>query len=52
MSFRGAGNSRPVVRAFVTVAFWTDDFVGGVGGADYATRHAGVTAGMQMETWW
>lgn len=45
-------NSRPVVRAFVTGAFWTDDFVGSVGGADYATRGEGLNAGMQMETWW
>jgi maltoporin len=45
-------NSRPVVRAFVTQAFWSDDFVGRVGGADYATRNSGLSAGMQMEAWW
>ena len=45
-------NSRPVVRAFVTNAFWSDGFVGKVGGSDYATRHEGLTAGMQMEAWW
>ncbi|HWP09535.1 MAG TPA: carbohydrate porin [Polyangiaceae bacterium] len=44
--------SRPVVRAFVTGAFWSDDFVGRVGGPDYATSHEGLNAGMQMEAWW
>jgi maltoporin len=45
-------NSRPVIRAFVTQAFWSDDFVGRVGGTDYATRNHGLSAGMQMEAWW
>jgi maltoporin len=45
-------NSRPVIRGFVTGAFWSDDFVGRVGGADYATSKHGVSAGMQMEAWW
>ena len=45
-------SSRPVIRAFVTQAFWSDDFVGRVGGADYATRSNGLSAGMQMEAWW
>ena len=45
-------NSRPVIRAFVTGAFWSHDFVGRVGGPDYATNHEGLNAGMQMEAWW
>jgi len=45
-------SSRPVIRAFVTGAFWSDDFVGQVGGADYVDDKEGLTAGMQMETWW
>jgi maltoporin len=45
-------NSRPVIRGFVTAAFWSEDFVGQVGGPDYATKQEGMTAGMQMETWW
>jgi maltoporin len=45
-------NSRPVIRAFVTGAFWTDDFVGRIGGADYASNHEGLNAGAQMEAWW
>jgi len=44
--------SRPVVRAFVTTAFWSDGLVGRVGGPDYATDHKGLNAGMQMEAWW
>lgn len=45
-------NSRPVIRAFVTQAFWSDAFMGRVGGADYATSKDGLSAGMQMEAWW
>ena len=45
-------NSRPVIRAFVTQAFWSDDFVGLVGGTDYETEKRGLSAGMQMEAWW
>jgi maltoporin len=45
-------NDRPVIRAFATGALWTDDFAGKVGGPDYATSTEGLTAGMQMETWW
>jgi maltoporin len=45
-------NSRPVIRAFVTQAFWSDELVGRVGGTDYATSSHGLSAGMQMEAWW
>jgi maltoporin len=45
-------NSRPVIRAFVTEALWSHDFVGRVGGADYSTSKNGLNAGMQMEAWW
>lgn len=44
--------SRPVIRGFVTLAHWTDDLVGQVGGLDYATRRSGVNWGAQMEAWW
>jgi maltoporin len=44
--------SRPVLRAFATYAHWSDDFVGQVGGADYAAKNRGMTYGMQMEVWW
>jgi maltoporin len=44
--------SRPVVRLFVTEAFWSHDFKGRVGGPDYATSTNGLNAGMQMEAWW
>jgi len=44
--------SRPVIRAFVTGAFWSDDFVGQIGGLDYLTSSDGLSGGMQMEAWW
>jgi maltoporin len=44
--------SRPVVRAFVTYAHWSDVFIGLVGGTDYANESDGLTAGMHMEVWW
>ena len=44
--------SRPVLRAFITYAQWSDDFVGQAGGQDYQTDHNGFTYGMQMEAWW
>jgi maltoporin len=52
VSIDGNWNSRPVIRVFVTQAFWSDDFVGRVGGPDYATSKRGLSAGMQMEAWW
>ncbi|HEY3499713.1 MAG TPA: carbohydrate porin [Polyangiaceae bacterium] len=44
--------SRPVIRAFVTGAFWSDDFAGRVGGPDYVDDKKGLNAGMQLEAWW
>lgn len=44
--------SRPVIRGFVTYAFWSDAFVGEVGGPDYSTDNEGLNAGAQMEAWW
>jgi maltoporin len=44
--------SRPALRAYVTYARWDDDFVGKVGGLDYADANDGVVYGIQMETWW
>jgi maltoporin len=43
---------RPVLRAFVTWAKWGNDFVGRIGGADYAQDDYGLVWGVQMETWW
>lgn len=45
-------NTRPVVRAFATLAKWTNDFEGQVGGLDYASSTHAMNWGMQMETWW
>lgn len=44
--------SRPVLRAFVTYAHWSNAFVGQVGGQDYQTLNEGLTYGLQMEAWW
>jgi len=52
VSLGGRFMSRPVIRAFATYAHWSDDFVGLVGGADYADESDGLTAGMHMEVWW
>jgi len=43
--------SRPVIRAFVTYAHWSDAFAGQVGGNDYLNQDDGLTYGVQMEVW-
>jgi maltoporin len=51
----GAGRkffSRPVLRAFLTYANWSDGLRGYVGGVPYLRRTAGLTYGVQAETWW
>jgi len=51
----GAGRkffSRPVLRAFVTYANWSNGFRGLVGGVPYQNRTSGLTYGVQTETWW
>lgn len=44
--------SRPVIRAFVTYAKWSDDFMGRVGGTAYENATEGLSFGLQMEAWW
>lgn len=48
--------SRPVLRAFVTYANWSDDFKGLVGAspdsAPYGNQTNGWTYGVQAEVWW
>ena len=51
----GAGRkffSRPVLRAFVTYANWSEGLKGFVGGPAYLTRTSGWNFGVQGETWW
>jgi maltoporin len=51
----GAGRkyfSRPVLRAFVTYASWSNGFRGFVGGVPFEDRTNGLTYGVQAETWW
>ena len=52
VSLGGRFMSRPVIRAFVTYASWSDDFVGSIGGQDFADVNDALTAGMHMEVWW
>lgn len=51
----GAGRkyySRPVLRAFVTYANWSDGLKGYVGGVPFKNRTSGLTFGVQSESWW
>jgi maltoporin len=54
-----AGNSfwsRPVVRAFVTAAYWGEDLIGSVGENYYGDpandAQFGMSFGVQAEAWW
>jgi len=44
--------SRPVLRAFVTYASWSDDFKGLVGGGAFEDATDGLSYGLQAEAWW
>jgi len=44
--------SRPALRAFVTYAWWSDEFRGSVAENTYSDETEGLSAGLQMETWW
>lgn len=44
--------SRPVLRAFVTYAKWSEDFRGRVGGDTYEDALEGFSYGLQAEAWW
>jgi len=51
----GAGRqffSRPVLRAFLTYASWSEGLRGFVGGTPFQNRTSGLTYGVQAETWW
>jgi maltoporin len=43
---------RPVFRAFVTYANWSNGFRGLVGGVPFENQTAGLTYGVQAEHWW
>ena len=47
-----AALSRPSLRAYVTWARWSDDFVGQVAPVLYGAENRGYAAGVQIETWW
>lgn len=44
--------SRPVLRAFLTYAQWSEDFKGRVGGEAYESATEGWSYGLQAEAWW
>lgn len=44
--------SRPALRLFFTYAWWADDFEGLVGMPAHAGETEGLSAGVQLETWW
>jgi maltoporin len=44
--------SRPVLRAFVTYANWSNGLRGFVGGIPFQNQSRGMTYGLQAETWW
>jgi maltoporin len=44
--------ARPVIRAFVTYAVWSDGFEGVVAPVSYGTDTQGTSFGVQMEAWW
>jgi maltoporin len=48
----GGALSRPSLRAYVTWASWSDDFVGQVAPVLYGAENRGYAAGVQIETWW
>jgi len=51
----GAGReffSRPVLRAFITYANWSDGLKGFVGAPVYANKTSGFNFGLQAEAWW
>jgi maltoporin len=52
VSLGGRFMSRPVIRAFVTYAHWSEVFVGQIGGNDYVSQDDGFNYGVQMEVWW
>lgn len=48
--------ARPVLRPFVTYAFWSDELKGLIGntpnGAPFGNNTSGFTYGLQFEIWW
>jgi len=44
--------SRPVLRAFLTYATWSDSFVGQVAPVSFPDQSRGISFGLQMEVWW
>lgn len=44
--------SRPVIRAYITYAKWSDSFIGQVAPNSFGEQSQGMSIGIQMEVWW
>jgi maltoporin len=44
--------SRPAIRAYFTYAQWSDSWIGQVAAGSFPDQSHGISAGIQMETWW
>ena len=44
--------TRPAIRAYVSYARWSEDFVGSVASLSYPDSRQGFSMGLQMEVWW
>lgn len=44
--------TRPAIRAFLTYARWSDDFIGQIATLSYSNKNNGISFGLQMEVWW
>jgi maltoporin len=49
---RGGFFTRPELRAFATVAVWSDSLKGSIGTPAYANKNYGFIFGVQLESWW
>ena len=52
LRFSGRFFDRPVLRAYLTYASWSDEFRGLVGSDAYENETNGLSAGLQVEAWW
>jgi len=44
--------TRPAIRAYLTYARWSEDFVGSIASVSYPDSRQGLSMGLQMEVWW
>ena len=44
--------NRPLLRAYYSYAWWSEEFEGDIGGDIYGEKRSGIALGVQMESWW